>query len=199
MNVRQTVKVARNNMRRLAYQVGGHGRTGGRYGSLTDKNSPCVDHYTERTAATGVVFVPWKHPLYWAADGSWIEDLGEIMSKYELSDELFGRPVVAEGDPVPEEGFPYEVLDSVRPKFDSVAAAIMWTWSLDSSQDEDCGDAQYGNGWHALFRDERAILHTDNFGFVTAWRIEDGKDVDEVWAEIEKGAVTEDDDDFFEH
>lgn len=64
---------------------------------------------------------------------------------------------------------------------------------MDSSQDDDCGDAQLGNGWHALFRDERAILHTGNSGFVSAWRIDDGKDVDTEWAEIEKGAVCMDD------
>jgi hypothetical protein len=44
-----------------------------------------------------------------------------------------------------------------------------------------------------LFRDERAILHTDNSGFVSAWRIEDGRDVDEYWEEIEGGAVYPDD------
>lgn len=112
-----------------------------------------------------------------------------------LSDELFARPVVFAGDPVPGYGWPYEELDNVGPKFGSVAAAILHVWSLGSSQDEDCGDAQYGNGWHALFRDERAVLHTDNYGFVSAWRIEDGRDVDEYWAEIESGAVYPDDDD----
>lgn len=83
--------------------------------------------------------------------------------------------------------------DDVRPKFGSVAALILWQWSLNSDQDDDCGDAQYGNGWHALFRSERAILHTGNSGFVSAWRIDDGKDIDAVWAEIESGAVYEDD------
>lgn len=116
------------------------------------------------------------------------------MRKYEWPDELFARHIVNEGDPYGNDGcWSYEPGDSVRPKFDSVAAAIMWTWSLDGAQDADCGDAQYGNGWHALFRDERAILHTGNSGFVTAWRIEDGKNVDAVWAEIEAGAVYPDD------
>lgn len=118
---------------------------------------------------------------------------------YEWPDELFGRAVVQPGDPVPADGFPYEPLDSVRPKFDSVAATIMWTWSLDSTQDEDCGDAQYGNGWHALFRSERALLHTDSNGFVSAWRIEDGADIDEYWAEIERGAVYPDEEEGFDY
>jgi hypothetical protein len=115
------------------------------------------------------------------------------MDDYTLSDELFARHVVLPGDPVPDFGWPYEEHDSVKPKFDSVAAAILHTWSLGSAQDETSGDAQYGNGWHALFRSERAVLHTGNVGFVSAWRIEDGRDVDAYWAEIEAGAVYPDD------
>jgi hypothetical protein len=93
---------------------------------------------------------------------------------------------------------PCEPGERVSPKFDSVAALILWQWSLDSGQDDDCGDAQYGNGWHALFRDERAILHTGSSGFVSAWRVDPDKDLDAEWAEIEAGAVTEDGPDFFD-
>lgn len=113
---------------------------------------------------------------------------------YELADGVFARPVVYPEDVILAGiEWVYVEYDNVRPKFESVAAAIMWTWSLDSTQDEECGDAQYGNGWHALFRSERAILHTDNSGFVSAWRVEDGTDLDAAWAAIEAGAVTEDD------
>lgn len=113
---------------------------------------------------------------------------------YELADGVFARPVVYPEDVILAGiEWVYVEYDNVRPKFESVAAAIMWTWSLDSTQDEECGDAQYGNGWHALFRSERAILHTDSSGFVSAWRVEDGTDLDAAWAAIEKGAVTEDD------
>lgn len=115
------------------------------------------------------------------------------MSEYELPDDLFARSVVQPGDPIGALGLVYAEYDNVKPKFDSVAAAIMWDWSLSSFQDDDCGDAQLGNGWHALFRDERAILHTGNSGFVSAWRIEDGADVDTVWAGIGKGARYMDD------
>lgn len=115
-----------------------------------------------------------------------------------LGDELFARSIVYAGDPVPDYGWPYNEYDKVRPKFDNVAAAILHTWSLDSGQNDECGDAQYGNGWHARFNDERAILHTDNSGFVAAWRIPDDADMDDEWAKIEAGAVTEDDDDFWE-
>lgn len=114
---------------------------------------------------------------------------------YELVDEVFGRECVSDRDHllVDSSAWPYEEGESVKPKFDSVAAAVMWCWSLDSSQDEDCGDAQLGNGWHALFRSERAILHTGNSGFVSAWRIADDADMDEKWEEIEKGARYMDD------
>ena len=115
-----------------------------------------------------------------------------IITDYTLHNDLFTRHIVQPGDPVTQD-MPYEPYDSVRSKFDSVAAAIMYDWSLGSGQDEDCGDAQYGNGWHALFREERAILHTDGHGFVSAWRLEDGTDIDTAWSEIEKSAVYETD------
>lgn len=117
-----------------------------------------------------------------------------------LTQDHFDRTVVTGDDIVfmaSEEGgsqdIPYEAGERVGPKFDSVAAMMLWQWSLESGQDEDCGDAQYGNGWHALFREERAVLHTGSSGFVTAWRVEDGRDLDQEWAEIEKGAVYPDD------
>lgn len=79
-------------------------------------------------------------------------------------------------------------------KFDSAAAETLWEWSLDSSQDETSGEAQYGNGWHALFKDERAILQTVNSGAVYAWTVDASEDLDAAWAAIEAGAVYEDDD-----
>lgn len=117
-----------------------------------------------------------------------------MTDEQQLTDELFQRATVLDTDNNWDPTvLPYESGDTVRPKFDSVAATIMWHWSLDSGQDEDCGESQYGNGWHALFRSERAILHTGNGGFVTGWRIDDRADIDAVWAEIEAGAVYEDD------
>lgn len=133
-----------------------------------------------------------------------------MSDRYELNDLLFQRTCVTPADhslvcgtrivlnkdhntPKDPCVWQYEDGDSVKPKFDSVAAAIMFSWSLDSGQDEDCGDAQTGNGWHALFRSERAILHTDNLGFVSAWRTDAGFDIDEVWESIEKGARYMDD------
>lgn len=115
--------------------------------------------------------------------------------KYEIPDGMFARHYVDENDHllVEDSLWPYEAGDSVKPKFDSVGAAVMWSWSLGSSQDEECGDAQLGNGWHALFRSERAILHTGNSGFVSAWRIPDTADVDTEWEKIEAGARYDDD------
>lgn len=113
---------------------------------------------------------------------------------FELPDELFGRAEILPGDKLPEDVW-YRVGDDVGPKFDNVAAAIMHEWSLYSTQDETSGDAQYGNGWHALFRSERAILQTVNSGAAYSWRVPDNEDIDEVWAKIEAGAVYPDDPD----
>jgi hypothetical protein len=116
---------------------------------------------------------------------------------YTLTDEHFSRDVITSADITlaADDGYdvPYEPGERVGPKFDSVATLFLWSWSLDSGQDEDCGESEYGNGWHALFRSERAVLHTNGQGFVYAWRIEPGKDVDTYWAEIESGAVYADD------
>lgn len=78
-------------------------------------------------------------------------------------------------------------------KFDSAAAEILWLWSLDSGQDEDCGTAEYGNGWHALFRDDRAILHVNSQGLVTAYAMAESRDLDAWWEEIETFAFYPDD------
>lgn len=75
------------------------------------------------------------------------------------------------------------------PKFDSAAAEILYAWSLESGQDEDCGDADDGYGWYALFRTERAILHTDVRGFVTAWRVPESDNLEDMWYEIDSHAV----------
>lgn len=113
----------------------------------------------------------------------------------DLTSDHFNREDVTEGDltlcPDLRDGYTHG--DNVRPKFSSVAALILWQWSLDSGQDEDCGDAQYGNGWHALFRDERAVLHTNGQGFVSAWRLSDDEDMDAMWSLIEHRAMYEDD------
>lgn len=111
---------------------------------------------------------------------------------YELSDDMFGRTVVQKGDPF-DDMSPYVVGDDVGPKFDNVAAAIMHEWSLVSSQDETSGDAQYGNGWHALFRSERAILQAVSSGACYAWRVPDNANLDAEWERIEAGAVYPDD------
>lgn len=33
-----------------------------------------------------------------------------------------------------------------------LAAEHVYEWTLDSSQDEECGTIEYGSGWYALFR-----------------------------------------------
>lgn len=72
--MKQTIKAAHTRLRRIMYEVGAHGQTPARYATMTGHGSPRQERYTERTAATGRVCVPWKHPLYWAPDGSRIPD-----------------------------------------------------------------------------------------------------------------------------
>lgn len=124
---------------------------------------------------------------------------------YEILDDMFSRTEVVDDDHDTVCGtaqaidhrqfcpWTYKGGDGVGPKFDSVAAAILWTWSLDSSQDAECGDAQYGNGWSALFRDERAVLNTTASGAVYAWRVGVNEDLDATWSRVESGAVYADD------
>jgi len=115
---------------------------------------------------------------------------------YEITDDMFGRSVVTVDDETAAGmEWPYAPGESVGTKFDNVGAAVAWHWTLDSGQDEESGDAQYGNGWHALFRDERVIVQTVNSGAVYGWRVPADQDIDAVWAEIESGAVYPDDDD----
>jgi hypothetical protein len=121
------------------------------------------------------------------------------MSEYEITDEMFHRNTVEESDyakgRLPEDlRYGYPVGSDTFSKHDSVAALIAYSWSLDPGPYESCGDAQYGNGHHTLFRDERVVMHESNEGFVTAWRVPDGEDLDAAWAEIEAGAVYPDDD-----
>jgi hypothetical protein len=80
-------------------------------------------------------------------------------------------------------------------KFENAAAEILHSWSLDSGQDEECGHSEFGNGWHALFREDRCILYTNSQGFVGAMQFDTTDEMEKVWAECEEGAVYPDDED----
>lgn len=68
-------------------------------------------------------------------------------------------------------------------KFASVAAERLYDWSLESAQDQECGQAEVF-GWFALFERERAILSADSQGFVSAVRYSDA-DLFAEWQAIE--------------
>lgn len=95
------------------------------------------------------------------------------------------------GHPCPRDRF--ERCPSYSPKFSSAAAELLWTQSLDSSQDKECGETQYGNGWHALFRIDRAILHTDSQGFVSAWLYPTVQELEDAWKGAQADAAYESD------
>lgn len=88
--------------------------------------------------------------------------------------------------------------ETLRPKFDSVAAFKLWTWSLDSGQDADHGNAVDWHRWSALFRNvtgsdsphkseqPAAMLHTTSQGFVSAEWYGDGNAAEADWEALEK-------------
>lgn len=61
---------------------------------------------------------------------------------------------------------PYEEGEYDSFKFSSELAEILWIFTLDSGQDDDCGEADTF-GWYALFRDIDCILSVDSRGSVT--------------------------------
>lgn len=127
--------------------------------------------------------------------GSAYADTAEGSFMFELTDEQFTRHYIAPDDMEAHGeslGGRYYVAESVQPKYNCVAAAIMDSWTSIGSQDADCGTCDLGNGWHALFVGERAILHADSAGFVTAWRLDAGDDIDQEWEKIEAKARYDD-------
>lgn len=109
---------------------------------------------------------------------------------YEITDSMLARPVVDADDidRFPEILARYEEGDRVPDHFGSVGAFVAYAWSLDSSQDADCGTAGHGNDWHALFWSDHVILRCEGTGHISAWRV--GPDyIEAEWAKITAGAV----------
>lgn len=97
---------------------------------------------------------------------------------YTITDDMLGRPIVTPED---KATFPnwtryYPEYSSVLPMFGSAGAMFAMMWTLDGGADRECGRADMGNGWSALFE---------------AYRIADDADMETVWAELEAGAVTD--------
>lgn len=90
------------------------------------------------------------------------------------------------------------VRESLRPKFDSVAAFKLHRWSLDSGHSEEHGNAVDWHRWSAIFRNvtdadsprkseqPAAILTTDSQGFVSAAWYGDGNAAEADWEALEK-------------
>ncbi|UQA91648.1 hypothetical protein [Streptomyces halobius] len=71
--------------------------------------------------------------------------------------------------------------ERTSPKFSSALAERLWTFTLESGQDDDLGDESFG--WFDLFKGENAILMTDDQGFVDT--VEFVGTVTGAWAGIE--------------
>lgn len=75
-------------------------------------------------------------------------------------------------------------------KFDSIAAEKIWSWTLDSGQDDDCGNSVDWHWWAARFdgNDETpalgagVIIEERSGGAVYAVRYGTAKELDEAWA-----------------
>lgn len=116
---------------------------------------------------------------------------GHVM--YTITDDMLGRPIVTPED---KATFPnwtryYPEYSSVLPMFGSAGAMFAMMWTLDGGADRECGRADMGNGWSALFEADRLILRGDDAGYRWAYRIADDADMETVWAELEAGAVTD--------
>jgi hypothetical protein len=81
-------------------------------------------------------------------------------------------------------------------KFATVAAEKVWLWTLDSQQDDECGNAIDWHSWSARFDPEGkedmpggpmgggVILTTDSRGFVNAERYGTRSGCAETWASL---------------
>ncbi|MEV1010782.1 hypothetical protein [Streptomyces sp. NPDC049881] len=88
------------------------------------------------------------------------------------------------------------------PECGSAAAEILSLWTVHALQDDECGTVNLGNGWHALFRRERAVLRNigavldiDLYGDIgsqrslCAFRFGSEAELDEAWLRFRAGAA----------
>ncbi|MCP9209559.1 hypothetical protein [Streptomyces cucumeris] len=121
------------------------------------------------------------------------EDFGSV----EWADVVTGK--IPEGKALAElDSMDRVERESLKPKYDSVAAFKLHRFSTDFGSDEDHGDAVDWHRWSALFRNvtgsgskhkseqPAAMLHVDSQGFVTAEWYGDGNAAEEVWASLVK-------------
>lgn len=81
-------------------------------------------------------------------------------------------------------------------KFTNAAAEVVHSWTLDSGQNEECGNATDGDDWFALFRNTDGhtiehgpmgagvILCVTSQGFVQATRFDTKEELEEAWAKL---------------
>lgn len=88
-------------------------------------------------------------------------------------------------------------------KFKNAAAEVVFGWSLESFQDEECGDAEYGGGWFGLFRTPKdakssnhpmgagVILCVLSSGATQLTRFDTEEELTRDWAKIVSETETE--------
>lgn len=78
-------------------------------------------------------------------------------------------------------------------KFDTVAEEKIWSWTLDSGQDDDCGNSSDWHWWAARFDGNRenpvlragVIIEERSGGAVCAIRYSTSEELDKAWASRE--------------
>lgn len=96
------------------------------------------------------------------------------------------------GAPCPKDANPW--AHCTLPKFTSAAAEVIYSWTLDSGQSEECGNSVDGNAWNALFRNPDAATHDGPMGagviltetsggFVTASRYATTDELEADWSQ----------------
>lgn len=101
------------------------------------------------------------------------------------------------GADCPRDGYPAKHCPGYSVKFPSAAAEVLYGWTMDSSHDEECGNAIEGPAWHALFRTRPADPHdgpmgagaiftVDSQGFTAATLYETISELDADWSALRK-------------
>ena len=71
-------------------------------------------------------------------------------------------------------------------KFHSAAAELVYSWTLDSGQDDECGNAVDWHWWAAIFRSERLIIETMTNGSVYLQRFDSDAELNAAWSNREE-------------
>lgn len=81
-------------------------------------------------------------------------------------------------------------------KYNNAASEVIYSWTMDSGQSDECGTTEYGGSWFALFRNPDASTHdgpvgvgvilcVTSSGAVAATRFTTEMELEEDWAKLQ--------------